>query len=423
MTGKDILDTSEVVANCVELVAVKMREEWVTEREKILSEVVSIFHKEIEESKVDIRKLKLKMASIEADSLNAHLQSSFPGTGSDTVQCLQQLSKLASAMKILQEEHREEQFKTKACISELVCGIESVANEFAAKNSRWEKRVDDLELQMLKKPELQMHKKPALNPDAASAGNRILSSAAWPLLTVKESDVVPDQEAKIASFEQELAKEMVSMRMQLEYLHGDVSELRKQSSESNDQSDTTGHSPTQVTFEERVHANGNAVVECSLPDAVSSSANGLAELPQPEMVDESEAYPVQLHEELERQERHRAAIDSGGPSDGPSVARLSCEMKETKVEVAEALGIVHEAVRLGAVLRQVIENDRQERNLDMRKLHTRLDHVEKASYFCAQTPRAVALQTPRSGTMQISPRILGPTVKELPRAANSQPTS
>jgi len=60
-----------------------------------------------------------------------------------------------------------------------------------------------------------------------------------------------------------------------------------------------------------------------------------------------------------------------------AVTKLSGELTEAKAEVAEALELFHEAVRLGEVLKREIEGERKERRMDVRKLSGRLDSLDK----------------------------------------------
>jgi len=59
--------------------------------------------------------------------------------------------------------------------------------------------------------------------------------------------------------------------------------------------------------------------------------------------------------------------------------------------VAEALELVHEAVRLGDFLKREVEGERQARQVDIRKLAGRLDNLDKASTGLRLPPAAAAL--------------------------------
>mmetsp|Transcript_12616 Transcript_12616/g.21956 ORF Transcript_12616/g.21956 Transcript_12616/m.21956 type:complete len:528 (+) Transcript_12616:112-1695(+) len=419
-------------SQCLERVTTKLREELIAECTRITTERFAVFQQELEESKASARETanttlttledlsktsritnmqlqaELERMQVRSDSARQkseeltneviELRSFCLARGLAGLNSEQQQAVPAFAVEDLREEMRQDHVKTKKCISELVCGIEEVAQALAAKEQVFNKRFDSL------KKDIEKLRESGIIPLTPAAAGGTCSSAAWPLMTVKEDDADTDQleqpAEQPASWEQEFAREVVSMRMQLEYLQGDLSELRYVTTrQSNAGFETRLNAAGADASKEDVDVLQTAGVETNKDlTAYIQDVNGqlekniasdddTADISAIEttvgaddtanstlQLDEMRSLCSQLQQWYDYEEQRAANLDNSSSS---AVAKLSGELTEAKTEVAEALELVHEAVRLGEVLKRDIECERKERCMDVRKLSGRLDSMDK----------------------------------------------
>lgn len=404
----------DMKANCLEIVTDRVHEEMETVQ-KHTAALIATYQKELEEHKASVRtSTTTTLSTLEelaksSNATNLQLQAELERMQGRSESARREAERVAgdlselrswcltrglaasptenqeaegaqpstSSIGELQEEMRADHMKTKKCISELVCGIEEVAQALATKDQVVNKRIEALqsEIQQLGNSS----SKGGATVPGPTPGSRTCSSAAWPLITVKESDVEADSPTlQPASWEQEFAREIVSMRMQLEYLQGDVTELRNLSDRSEGWDSNAQPSTAQPPARDQ-ETSGS--IDSGRVEPVAGASDSSTNTLMKGLSDELQLLRSHLDQELKQEREDRLAVDSNTMSQNSALAaatgKLSKELTEAKAEMAEALGLVHEAVRLGDYLKNELEFERQARQVDMKKLTGKMECLDK----------------------------------------------